>query len=150
MTIQRDSHPPARRRVLFLCTGNSARSQMAEALVRARWGSRWEAFSAGTRPAGFVHPEVGAVLQEWGIEVGPARSKSVEEFAGQAFDLVVTVCDQAQEACPVWPGQGQRVHVGFPDPAAVTGPPEVVRAAFRRVRDEMAGRLADLLGPPDA
>ncbi|HEY8486501.1 MAG TPA: hypothetical protein VIL11_03825, partial [Limnochordales bacterium] len=69
--------------------------------MRARWGRRWEAFSAGTHPAGFVHPEAVAVLAEWGISAEGARSKSVQEFAGQAFDLVVTVCDQAQEACPV-------------------------------------------------
>ena len=140
---------PPKRRVLFLCTGNSARSQIAEALVRARWGRRWEAFSAGTRPAGFVHPEAVAVLAEWGISAEGARSKSVQEFAGQAFDLVVTVCDQAQQACPVWPGQGRRVHLGFPDPAAVQGPPEAVRAAFRQVRDGLARRLEEVLGPPD-
>lgn len=134
-----------KRRVLFLCTGNSARSQMAEALVNARWGDRWQAYSAGTRPAGYVHPMAVEVMREIGISMEGARSKAVNEFLGQAFDLVVTVCDQAAEACPVWPGQARRVHLGFPDPAAVQGSPETVRQAFRRVRDDLAEGLERLL-----
>lgn len=138
-----------KRRVLFLCTGNSARSQMAEAWVNARWGDRWEACSAGTRPAGYVHPMAVEVMQEVGISMEGARSKAVEDFLGQAFDLVVTVCDQAAEACPVWPGQARRVHLGFPDPAAVQGSDRAIRMAFRRVRDGLAERLEVLLGEVD-
>lgn len=134
-----------KRRVLFLCTGNSARSQMAEALVNARWGDRWEAFSAGTKPAGYVHPRAVEVMQELGISLEGARSKPIGEFLGQPFDPVVTVCDQAAEACPTWPGPAHRVHLGCPDPAAVTGSEEAVRAAFRRVRDELTERLDVLL-----
>ncbi len=92
-------------RVLFLCTGNSCRSQMAEAIVNARLGDRWEAQSAGTKPTGFVHPKTIAVLFEIGIQ-HTGRSKSVDEFRGQDFDLVVTVCDSAAEDCPVWLGKG--------------------------------------------
>src|SRR5690242_4764327 len=99
-----------KQRVLFLCTGNSARSQMAEAIVNARLGDRWEAFSAGTKPAGHVHPDAVAALHEIGIE-HTGWSKSVQEFQGQPFDLVVTVCDSAAEDCPVWLGMGQRAHL---------------------------------------
>ncbi len=132
------------KRVLFLCTGNSCRSQIAEALVKARLGERWEAVSAGTRPAGYVHPNVRRVLAEIGIR-HRGRSKPVDQFRGQRFDLVVTVCDAAAEECPVWLGTGQRVHVGFPDPGRVTGDDETVLAAFRSVRDDMKARLLTLL-----
>ena len=95
-----------KRKVLFLCTGNSARSQMAEAIVNARLGDAWEAVSAGTKPAGYVHPVALRVLQETGIE-HRGRSKSADEFRLMTFDLVVTVCDSAAEECPVWLGQGR-------------------------------------------
>ena len=117
-----DNH---RKKVLFLCTGNSCRSQMAEALVNARLGERWQAFSAGTHPAGEVHPLARGVLFELGIQ-HDGTSKSTEAFRGQDFDLVVTVCDDAAENCPVWLGRGQKVHLGFSDPAKATGTPEQV------------------------
>ena len=106
-------------RVLVLCTGNSARSQMAEGLINARLGDHWLAHSAGTQPTGQVHPEAVAALRELGIDISQQRSKSIGEFAGQIFDVVITVCDDAAANCPVWLGRGRRVHIGFPDPAAV-------------------------------
>lgn len=133
-----------KRKVLFLCTGNSARSQMAEAIVNARVGDTWEAVSAGTRPAGYVHPAAVQALREIGIEHA-GRSKSVDEFRDAPFDLVVTVCDSAAEECPVWLGKGRRVHLGFPDPAAVKGTDEEVLAAFRAVRDDIAAKVPALL-----
>jgi arsenate reductase (thioredoxin) len=129
-----------KQRVLFLCTGNSCRSQLAEALVNARLGERWDAFSAGVRPTGFVHPLALQVLDEVGIR-HEGRSKSVEEFHGQAFNLVMTVCDSAAEECPLWLGQGRRVHLDFPDPARASGSPEQVLQAFRNVRDGMIEKI---------
>ena len=142
-----------RRRVLFLCTGNSARSQMAEAIVNAHMRVRWEAQSAGTRPAGYVHPFAVQVLADIGID-HQGRTKSVEEMRDIPFDLVVTVCDAAAEECPLWLGTGRRIHLGFPDPAKTPGSDEDVRAAFRTVRDGMLHRIPALLqesaaqGPP--
>jgi arsenate reductase (thioredoxin) len=133
-----------KRRVLFLCTGNSCRSQMAEAIVNARLGDDWEAVSAGTRPAGYVHPNAIRALAEIGID-HKGRSKPVDEFKDQAFDLVVTVCDAAAEECPLWLGKGRRVHLGFPDPAKTTGSDEQIMAVFRRVRDDMAESIPALL-----
>jgi arsenate reductase len=133
-----------KRNVLFLCTGNSARSQMAEAIVNARLGDAWEAVSAGTRPAGYVHPGAVEALREIGIEHA-GRSKSADEFRHMPFDLVVTVCDSAAEECPLWLGQGRRVHLGFPDPAAVKGTDDEVLAAFRAVRDDIAVKIPALL-----
>jgi arsenate reductase len=135
-----------KRKVLFLCTGNSCRSQMAEAIVNARLGGMWEAVSAGTRPAGYVHPKALAALAEIGIQ-HTGHSKPADEFRGVDFDLVVTVCDAAAEECPVWLGKGKRVHIGFPDPAKVSGDDEQIMAAFRSVRDEMLIKILDLLQP---
>ncbi len=132
------------RRVLFLCTGNSCRSQFAEAIVNARLSDQWQAFSAGTRPTGYVHPNALRALAEIGIQ-HEGRSKSVDEFRDQAFDLVVTVCDAAAEDCPVWLGKGKRAHLSFPDPAKATGSDEEVMAVFRAVRDDMARRIPELL-----
>ncbi len=132
------------KKVLFLCTGNSCRSQLAEAIVNARLGDEWEAFSAGTRPAGYVHPNALRALAEIGIQ-HQGRSKSVDELKGQAFDLVVTVCDSAAEDCPVWLGRGKRAHLSFPDPAKATGSDEEVMAVFRTVRDDVAQRIPALL-----
>ena len=129
-----------KRKVLFLCTGNSCRSQMAEAIVNARLGDAWQAVSAGTRPAGYVHPTALAALAEIGIQ-HTGRSKSADEFRGVDFDVVVTVCDDAAENCPVWLGKGRRVHLGFDDPAKAAGTDEQVMAAFRRVRDEIAEKI---------
>ncbi len=133
------------KRVLFLCTGNSCRSQMAEALVNHDLGQSWTAFSAGARPAGFVHPLALQVLSEIGIE-HHGRSKSVDEWRRQEFDLVITVCDDAAEECPLWLGQGRRVHIGFPDPALATGTPEEIRAVFRQMRDDIRTRVVEFLG----
>lgn len=132
------------RRVLFLCTGNSARSQIAEAIVNAQMGGDWEAFSAGTAPAGRVHPAALRALAEIGID-HHGRSKSVDEFRHVPFDLVVTVCDDAAENCPVWLGPGSRAHLSFPDPAKVDGSDEEVMAAFRATRDSMLDRVVGLL-----
>lgn len=131
-------------RVLFLCTGNSCRSQMAEAIVNANLGDQWEAFSAGSRPAGFVHPLALKALSEVGID-HHGRSKSIDEYRGQSFDVVVTLCDQADEECPIWLGKGRIFHRPFPDPANVTGEDGEKLAAFREVRDEIANEVASLL-----
>jgi arsenate reductase len=134
-----------KKKVLFLCTGNSCRSQMAEAIVNARLGETWEAVSAGTKPAGFVHPRAVAVLAEIGIRHA-GRSKPVEEFRGADIDLVVTVCDSAAEQCPLWLGPGKRLHCGFPDPARAEGADEQVAAVFRSVRDDILRKILPLLG----
>jgi len=132
------------KRVLFLCTGNSARSQMAEAIVNARLGETWQAFSSGTKPAGYVHPQALAALAEIGVH-HEGRSKSADEFRDVHFDVVVTVCDGAAENCPVWLGQGKRAHLGFPDPAKATGSDDEIMAVFRSVRDDIARRVPQLL-----
>jgi arsenate reductase len=125
-----------KRKVLFLCTGNSCRSQMAEAIVNTRLGETWEAVSAGTKPTGYVHPKALEVLSEIGIQhVG--RSKLVDEFRGVDFDLVVTVCDSAAEECPIWLGKGKRVHHSFPDPAKAVGTDDEAMQVFRAVRDDI-------------
>jgi arsenate reductase (thioredoxin) len=125
--------------VLFLCTGNSCRSQMAEAIVNARLGETWEAVSAGTKPAGYVHPKALAALAEIGIQHS-GRSKSVDEFRSMDFDLVVTVCDSAAEECPVWLGKGKRIHHSFPDPARTDD-----MEHFRAVRDAIEREICQLL-----
>lgn len=131
-------------RVLFLCTGNSARSQMAEALVNARLGDRWQALSAGVEPTGLVNPLAIRALSEIGIpHVG--KSKHVNLFLSDDFDVVVTVCDDAAENCPVWLGKGKREHLSFPDPAKVSGTDEEKLDAFRRVRDEISVKIPALL-----
>jgi arsenate reductase len=128
------------KRVLILCTGNSARSQMAEGWLRALGGGRFEVYSAGTRP-GSVRPEAVEAMREVGVDIGSHRSKSVDEFAGREFEYVITVCDNARESCPVFPGKTERVHWSFDDPAAAAGTWDERLAAFRRVRDEIAERL---------
>jgi arsenate reductase (thioredoxin) len=133
-----------KRKVLFLCTGNSCRSQVAEAIVNARLGDAWQAYSAGTQPTGYVHPLALRALAEIGIQ-HEGFSKHADEYRIVPFDLVVTVCDDAAENCPVWLGLGKRVHLGFPDPAKVIGPEDEVMAAFRRVRDDIAQRVPALL-----
>lgn len=127
-------------RVLIVCTGNSARSQMAEGLLRREGGGLFEVYSAGTRPTA-VRPEAIAVMHEIGINISGHRSKSVDEFAGAKFDCVITVCDAANEACPVLPGGTNRLHWSFEDPAAVQGTFEERRAAFRAVRDQIHDRI---------
>ena len=144
MVLTNSNNPSTRYKVLFLCTGNSCRSQMAEAIVSETMGDTWQAYSAGTHPTGYVHPMVTQVLKEIGIDHG-GRSKSVDEFQNVHLDLVVTVCDSAAEECPLWLGTGQRVHLGFPDPAKTTGSEEEIIAAFRAVRDGIAEQIPDLL-----
>jgi arsenate reductase len=128
-----------KRKVLFLCTGNSCRSQMAEAIVNARLGETWEAVSAGTKPAGYVHPKALEALSEIGIQHA-GRSKLADEFKGADFDLVVTVCDSAAEECPVWLGKGKRTHHSFPDPAITDNIDD-----FRKVRDDIEIEITKLL-----
>ena len=130
----------AKQRVLILCTGNSARSQMAEGLLRHDAGDRFDVESAGTKP-GHVRPEAIAAMQEIGIDISSHRSKHVDEFQNQAFDYVLTVCDNAKEVCPIYPGQTNRIHHSFEDPAAVHGSNEERLAAFRRARDQIRDYL---------
>jgi arsenate reductase len=129
-----------KKRVLILCTGNSARSQMAEGLLRQMVGDAVEVFSAGVEPS-FVRPEAVAAMRERGIDITSQRSKGVDQFAGQEFDYVITVCDNARERCPVFPVETERIHWSFDDPAKAEGDEEAVLAVFRRVRDEIEGRL---------
>lgn len=126
--------------MLILCTGNSARSQMAEGLLRHDAGDRFDVESAGTRP-GHVRPEAIAVMRELGIDISAHRSKSVDEFAGQHFDYVLTVCDNARESCPIFPGDCVTIHRNFEDPAALQGSETERMALFRRVRDELSDYL---------
>jgi arsenate reductase len=134
-----------KKQVLFLCTGNSCRSQMAEGLVNHYLGNEWKAYSAGTDPAGYVHPLAVQAMSELGIDIAPQRSKSTEEFREEELDTVVTVCDHADENCPVWLGQGRKVHVGFEDPALATGSYAERLAVFRQVRDQIRREIFDLL-----
>jgi arsenate reductase len=127
-------------KVLILCTGNSARSQMGEGIFRSALGDKFEVFSAGTKPSS-VRPEAVEVMREIGIDISGHRSKSVEEFLGQGFRYVITVCDNAKESCPVFPGRVERIHWSFEDPAAVEGSEEERKAAFRRIRDQIADRI---------
>ena len=133
-----------KQRVLFLCTGNSCRSQMAEAIVNARH-PEWKAFSAGTKPAGYVHERAIESLKEIGISHEGA-SKNIDNLPTKDFDLVVTVCDSAAEECPIWPGKaGRRVHHSFVDPAKAQGRLEERKQVFRSVRDEMLKVIPHLL-----
>jgi arsenate reductase (thioredoxin) len=126
-----------KKRVLILCTGNSSRSQMAEGLLRSFGADRVAVASAGTSPS-IVRPEAIAVMAELGIDLAGHRSKHVREFDGQRFDYVITVCDRANETCPIFPRDTERIHWSFPDPAAVEGTETERLAAFRRVRDSLA------------
>src|SRR5580700_5810682 len=129
-----------KKRVLILCTGNSARSQMAEGLLGHDAGDRFEVESAGTRP-GSVRPEAIAVMNELRIDIPHHRSKHVDEFQDQSFDYVLTVCDSAKESCPIFPSPSKRIHMGFEDPAAFRGTEQERLALFRRVRDEIRDYL---------
>jgi len=126
-----------KKRVLFLCTGNSARSQMAEGLLRHKAGDRFEVFSAGTHPKG-MHPRSIDVMKEIGIDISKQTSKDVASYANRKFDYVITVCDRAKQECPVFPG-AEPIHWGFDDPADASQDNQV--AVFRRVRDEIRQRL---------
>ena len=124
-------------KVLFLCTGNSAHSQMAEGLVNHLLGDQWVADSAGTSPAGYVHPLAIEAMSELGIDISAHRSKSVDELTLAEYDIAITLCDGACEACAVWIGGPKREHLGFPDPAAAQGDEEERLSVFRQVRDDI-------------
>lgn len=128
------------KRLLVLCTGNSARSQMGEGLFRLEGRGEYEVASAGTKPSS-VRPEAIAVMEELGIDISHHRSKSVNEFEGQSFDYVVTVCDNARDNCPVFPAGTERIHWSFEDPAAVEGSESERLSAFRRIRDQIHGQV---------
>ncbi|HML15939.1 MAG TPA: arsenate reductase ArsC [Bryobacteraceae bacterium] len=130
--------------VLILCTGNSARSQMAEGLLRHLAGDRFDVESAGIHPS-FVRPEAIAVMGELGIDVSHHRSKSVEEFLGEPFDFVITVCDHAREHCPLFPGPAQRIHWSLEDPAAFQGSDDERLEKFREIRDRIGEKLREFL-----
>ena len=132
-----DSDP---QRVIFVCTHNSARSQMAEGMLRSWGGDRFEAFSAGTE-ATRVRPEAIRVMDEIGIDISGHESKTLEPFLGEAFDWLITVCDQAKESCPTIPGVAQQAHWSIDDPSAVEGDEEVRLQAFRVARDALRGRI---------
>jgi len=127
-------------RVLILCTGNSARSQMAEGLLRALADNQYDVFSAGSKPSS-VNPFAIQAMRERGIDISQQRSKHLNEFIKQSFDYVITVCDVAAETCPIFPGRAQRIHWSFPDPAAVEGNEDVKLQAFRDTRDAIESRL---------
>ncbi len=132
------------KRVLLICTRNSSRSQMAEALINHDLAGQFEAFSAGTEPS-FVNPLAIAVMKELGMDISNQRSKGLDEFDGQKFDYVITLCSQADEACPVFFGGTKKIHMGFPDPTATTGSEEEKITAFRRIRDQIRERVVKFL-----
>lgn len=137
-----------KRRVLFLCTHNSARSQMAEGLLRHLGGDRFEAYSAGTE-ATFVRPLAIRAMAELGIDISGQQSKTLEPFLHQPFDLVITLCDEARESCPIFPGARERRHWSLPDPARAAGSEEEQLAVYRAVRDALRTRIArELLAEP--
>jgi len=129
-------------KVLFLCTGNSCRSQMAEGFLRQLAGDRFEVFSAGTKPVG-VNPDAIAVMKEIGVDISQQSSKGVAGLVGSYFPYVITVCDKAKESCPIFPGVYQRLHWSFEDPASARGTEEERLAVFRRVRDEISRAVAE-------
>jgi arsenate reductase len=129
-----------KKRVLFLCTHNSARSQMAEGLLRKMAGDQFEVFSAGTQETP-VHPLAIEAMRESGIDISDRRSKTLNEFEGQQFDYVVTVCDRANESCPIFPGSTERIHWSFDDPSAATGTDEQRLRVFCQIRDAIQDRL---------
>lgn len=134
-----------RKKVLFLCTGNSCRSQMAEGLVNEFYGTEWQAFSAGTRPSGYVHPLAVKAMGELNIDISGNESTHTDALKGLSFEKVVTVCDNAAQDCPIWLGEGQVTHMPFPDPADATGSEADKMAVFQQVRDEIRAHLEGLL-----
>ena len=145
MSQAQESHPSGKR-ILVLCTGNSARSQMAAGFLKS-FDSRLDVYSAGTSPAPRIHPLAVRVMQEAGIDISRGTPKSVNQFVSQSFDYVITVCDDADKNCPNFTGKvGKRVHIGFIDPAAATGAEDEVLAVFRRVRDEIKAKFSDYYG----
>ena len=134
-------------RVLFVCTANAARSQMAEGLLRAKYGDRYEVFSAGTRQAN-VSPRAIAVMQEIGIDISHHRSKTLAEYGGVPFDLAVTLCDNVHAICPVVPGAKKTIHHGFPDPHLTPGTGEEILNGYRNVRDGISIWIDEAFGAP--
>lgn len=132
-------------RVLILCTGNSCRSQMAEALWESLGDGQWESESAGSKPSGYVHPLAVRAMHELDIDISSNTSKSLDQFQQQHFDLVVTVCDNAKEACPVFPGAKETLHWPFDDPADATGTEDEQMVMFRRVRNEIKEKISRYL-----
>jgi arsenate reductase len=133
--------PKSKYKVLFLCTGNQARSKIAEALLCLRGKDAFEVSSAGSQPRNAVHPLAVAVLAERGIDISSAVPQDVSLLAGESFDYIITLCDDARDECPVFPGESIRIHWSIPDPAAVKGPEDVVIEAFRAARDEIDQRI---------
>lgn len=133
------------KKVLILCTGNSCRSQMAEGFWNALGDGAWQAVSAGSDPAGYVHPLAIMAMAEVGIDISANESKHVDQFAGDDFDVVLTVCSNAQASCPVFPGSVEALHWPFDDPAHATGTEEEKRAAFRAIRDQIRATIRDYL-----
>ena len=136
----------SKKRVLVLCTGNSCRSQMAEGWVNHLLGDRWEASSAGTAPAARVHPLAVRAMAEAGVDISGGRPEHVGVYLDQPWDLVVTVCESAQETCPAFPRPVPKLHIPFFDPALAEGTDDEKMAVFRRVRDEIRGRLVPEVG----
>jgi arsenate reductase len=138
-----NAQTPAKKRILVLCTGNSARSQMAAGFLKS-FDSRLDVYSAGTQPAAQVNPHAIAAMKEAGIDLSGEHPKSVNQFTSQSFDYVITVCDEADKNCPNFSGKvGKRVHIGFIDPAAATGSEEHIMTVFRRVRDEIREKFRE-------
>jgi len=134
------------KKVLVLCTGNSCRSQMAEGLINGRLGKHFEAFSAGTKPSGYVHPKAIQAMAELGVDLSQNTSKSTDTFKGTYFDYVITVCGSAETDCPAWlESAGYRIHIGVDDPADARGTDAEIETEFSRIRDEIADRLLSFL-----
>lgn len=134
-----------KKKVLFICTRNSARSQMAEGFLKALYPNRYDAYSAGTEPS-VVNPLAVQVMEEVGIDISSHHSKNVKDFLPMEIDLVITVCDHAKQTCPFFPGGKEIIHKGFEDPAALSGSEEQKMALFRRVRDEIRGWIEEAFG----
>lgn len=135
----------SKKKILVLCTGNSCRSHMTEGMINHYLGTTWEAYSAGTEPAGYVHPLAIAAMAELGIDISDHESKSAEQFREKPLDWVLTVCDDAAENCPVWLGRGNKLHIGFDDPARANGSEAEQLLVFRRVRDEIREQVIGYL-----
>jgi arsenate reductase len=136
------------KRVIFICTDNSARSQMAEGLLRHLAGERFQPYSAGTAPT-HLHPLAVAAMQEIGIDISGQRAKDARDYAERKFDYVITVCDQARETCPIFPGAHHQLHWSLPDPAVAEGEETARLVAFRQVRDDLAARIRQLIEGAD-
>lgn len=132
-------------KVLFLCTGNQARSQMAEGILRARSGGSIDVVSAGSRPKGAVHPLAVKALAEMEIDIAATEPKGADRFVGEDFDYIITLCDNARDECPYFPGDAVRLHWDLSDPASVTGSEEDRISVFRTIRDEIARRIDEFL-----